>query len=502
MKNILELLEKSALNFPAKTFIGEEKSNISFSAFLDCVNKIGSFIAEYGIRRKPVAVLSEKNAQCLEMAFGAVAGGCFYTILDSKAPDARLNKILDTLEPEILLTDEENFHFAQQLDFSGKIISYNNAVSSEINSVLLSKIRSEQIDTDILYILFTSGSTGIPKGVVISHKAALSYTDWVTSEFGFDDKTIFGSQSPFYFSMSVTDIFSSIACASTLEIIPKVLFSFPVELISYLNKKDINTIYWVPTAITIVSNLETFEFIKPEKLKKVLFAGEVMHTKPLNYWIDNLPDDVEFANLFGPTETTDICTFYRINRKFDNTESIPIGKPCGNCGVFILDDNNKEADSGELYVRGSFLANGYYKDKEKTSSAFVQNPLNNCYDETVYKTGDIVKINSRGELEYISRRDSQIKHMGYRIELGEIEACLNSCESIKNCVCIYDKDDDLIVAVFEGRKSGAELLENLSKQTLPPYMRPNLFLKIKNIPLNPNGKIDRKAIYDFYRTTV
>lgn len=499
MKNVLEFIERSVKEFPNKTIIGEEFKNTSYNLFYNNIRALGSALLNYNIFKKPVAVITDKNSKCLELAFSSVAAGGFYTIIDNKMPPDRIEKIFVKLMPQIILTDRDNFEKTKELNFEGRIIVYEDIIDTDINEPGLLKVRQKQIDTDILYILFTSGSTGNPKGVVINHKNVIEYTNWVTDEFGFNENTVFGSQTPFYFSMSVTDIFSTVKCSATLEIIPKSNFSFPVELINYLNERKINTIYWVPSALSIVANLKTFEAVKPEYLKNILFAGEVMPTKQLNYWIENLGSEKVYANLFGPTETTDICTFYRVNRKFRNDESVPIGIHCDNCDVIIVTDDGAEGSSGELYVRGSFLASGYYNDREKTDSAFVQNPLQSAYPETVYKTGDLVRINKHGEIEYVSRRDFQIKHMGYRIELCEIENNLNAVESIKSCACVYDKNNDKIVLVFEGKKKSEQELIEKASSALPAYMRPNIYKRVKSMPTNQNGKIDRRLLTDNYK---
>ena len=302
--------------------------------------------------------------------------------------------------------------------------------------------------------------------------------------------------------MSVTDFYSTVKCGCTYNIIPKSYFSFPLNLIGFLNEKKINTIYWVPTAISILSNWKAFDVAKPEYLETVLFAGEVMPTKQLNYWIKNL-DGVKFANLFGPTETTDICTFYVVDREFADDDSLPIGKACDNCDVFVVKEDGTEAavgEEGELFVRSTFMADGYYGNPEKTTSAFVQNPLNKKFPERVYRTGDIVKYNDRGELIYISRKDFQIKRMGYRIELGEIEAGANSVPKVKACACIYDKDDDCLVLIYEGGVKDTSVVLDAVKNKVPPYMIPDKVLRIKEMPKNANGKLDRKVLQKVYKT--
>lgn len=301
--------------------------------------------------------------------------------------------------------------------------------------------------------------------------------------------------------MSVLDVFSTIRNGATFHIIPKKYFSFPIKLLEYVRDREVNTIYWVPSALSIVANWKALDYVELPKLKKVLFAGEVMPTKQLNMWIKKRPD-IFYANLYGPTETTDICTYYVVDRKFKDDETLPIGKHCNNCDVMILTEDNRLAEvgeEGELCARGSFLAMGYYNNPEKTKEVFVQNPLNTAYPEIIYKTGDLVKLNEKGEIIYISRKDYQIKHMGYRIELGEIEAAAGSIEKIKTCVCIYNESEDKIVFIYEGSKmTDSELMNKLSEK-LPVYMRPNVIKRIKQIPYNQNGKIDRKLLKQTYK---
>ena len=243
--------------------------------------------------------------------------------------------------------------------------------------------------------------------------------------------------------------------------------------------------------------MQLFKYAKPEYLKKVLFAGEVMPTKQLNYWIENMPKDTVFANLYGPTETTDICTYYVVDRKFENGETLPIGKHCDNCDVMIVKEDNTLAqpgEEGELFVRGSFVCYGYFNNEEKTSAAFVQNPLHNYYPELVYRTGDLVKENEKGEILYITRKDFQIKRMGYRVELGEIEAAASGIEKIEESVCVFDKKKDQIILVYQAKKLDEVEIINSLKGKIPTYMMPDRYERVKLMPHNQNGKIDRKQL--------
>ncbi len=495
MKNILEYIEQSAEKYPDKTAFLDNEETITYKELSKRAMSIGTALAETGKRNCPIAVYLDKSVKTICAMFAVVYSGNFYIVVDTEMPLDRVNKIFSGLSPAAIITDEAHLENAKLLN--DKIFIYDKAVKTFVNHGKLSEIRSKQIDTDPLYALYTSGSTGIPKGAVLSHRNVISYTEWFASAFDINSETVFGNQTPFYFSMSVSDVYSTVKAGATLCIIPKVCFSFPVNLIKFLNDNKINTIYWVPSAISIISNLKLFKYIKPEYLKKVLFAGEVMPTKQLNYWIDNLDKDILYANLYGPTETTDICTYYVLDRHFEDDEPLPIGRHCDNCDVMIINDNNELAEKGEegeLYVRGSFVAFGYYGNDEKTKAAFVQNPINNYYPETVYKTGDLVKENEKGEIIYITRRDFQIKRMGYRVELGEIETAANSVENIDEVVCVFDKKNDKIILVYQGKKLSAEDILKHLKSKLPAYMIPDKIEKIALMPHNQNGKIDRKAV--------
>ncbi len=501
MKNILEYFEATTAKYPDKIGFTDIKRKSTFLETMCNAKRIASALSVYGTR-KPVAILIDKTCNCIDTMLGSLYAGNFYIVIDVHSPQDRIENILSTLEETVIITDKNFIELAYTVKSNEYVVLYEDAIKSEINENMLSDIRNHMIDMDTAYILFTSGSTGKPKGTVISHRSLISYVNWVTEEFMFDETTSFGSQTPLYFSMSVTDFYSTIKCGCCYNIIPKQYFSFPMNLVKYLNEYKINTIYWVPTAISILSNWKVFDVVKPKYLKTVLFAGEVMPTKQLNYWINSLGNNITYANLFGPTETTDICTFYVVDRKFADDESLPIGKHCDNCNVFIVKEDGEEAkngEEGELFVRSTFMADGYYNNPKKTAETFVQNPLNKSYPEKVYKTGDIVKYNDKGELIYISRKDFQIKRSGYRIELGEIEAGANSVEGVKNCACIYNKEEELLVLIYEGRVKKAEtVLEGVMKK-VPTYMYPDKVLRIKEMPQNANGKIDRKYLSENYK---
>jgi D-alanine--poly(phosphoribitol) ligase subunit 1 len=321
-----------------------------------------------------------------------------------------------------------------------------------------------------------------------------------TKIFDFSDVSVFGNQAPFDFDVSVKDIYSTLKNCASMHLIPKELFSFPGELIKYLNEKKINTAIWATSALRIVANLKALEKEKPLSLKKVMFSGEVMPNKVLNYWRKSLPD-ILYVNLYGPTEITCNCTYYIADREFSDQEPLPIGIPFPNSDILVLNEKNRlveKGETGEICVRGTSLALGYYNNAEEQARAFCQNPLNTNYPELIYRTGDLGKYNDRGELMFLSRKDNQVKHMGHRIELEEIEVAVNSLDFLDAGCCIYSPEEEKIVLFYQAsRNYDREILLGL-REYLPKYMRPNKLIHFEKLPMNKNAKIDRVKLKKLY----
>lgn len=496
MKNILELLERAVEASPDKLAFADERKALSYQQLFDTSRRIGTALSRHlgGKTGQPVALCLPRGVDCICAMLGVVYSGNWYVVLDCDSPTARLRCILDALQPAISVAQDGSA-------LSPACLPLAALSQTPPDAALLSNIRARMIDTDPLYALFTSGSTGTPKGAIISHRNVLSYLAWFTRCFSIDAQTVFGSQTPLYFSMSVSDVFATLSAGATLHLIPKRLFSFPMQLLEFMKERRVNTIYWVPSALGIVSRWRALDYCPLPHLRKVLFAGEVMPVKHLNYWMEQLPDAL-FANLFGPTETTDICTYYIVDRRFSDHETLPIGNACDNCEVFAVNEAGQrcaEGEVGELYVRGSFLSAGYFGDAEKTAGAFVQNPFQSRYPEPVYKTGDLVRLNARGEYEFLCRKDAQIKHAGYRIELGEIEAAAGAMAGIDECAVLYDADTDRLVLLFTGRGVTERQAAEWMRARVPAYMLPSVCLRLNAMPCNRNGKIDRRYLMTYYR---
>ena len=498
IKNVLQMLEKTASLFPEKPAFSDCNGFISYSDAVASAKSVGSCLAVLGHKGKAVAVVMEKSKESLVSFMGIVYSGNFYVPIDTKMPDDRIQKIFDIVKPFTVLVDETNYERVKSL--GEKVILYTDALKNEPDESLLAAIRKKSIDTDPVYALFTSGSTGIPKGVVCCHRSVIDYADWLVETFRFDETTIFGNQTQFYFSMSVLDIYATVHSGAELHVIPQNLFTFPIKLLEHMNQHKINSIYWVPTALCTVANLRALNKIQMPYLKKILFAGEAMPSKQLNIWRKHIPEAL-YANLFGPTEITDIGIYYIVNREFSDDEPLPIGTTCDNVDILVLDENNREVsdgEMGELCIRGSFLALGYYDNPEKTDEVFIQNPSNPHYPELIYKTGDLVSVNEYGELMYHGRKDFQIKHRGNRIELGEIEAAAGGIDGIEMSACIYDDRKQKIVFLYKGKKIADEEFARILGEKVPEYMQPNVFIRLENLPYNQNGKIDRKQLKGAY----
>jgi amino acid adenylation domain-containing protein len=494
-RNVMEYLEHIVDKVSDKAAYADEITEITFQELYKQSRTIGTYLHNEGYRREPIVVFMEKRPRTIVTFYGVIYSGCYYVPIDEELPKHRIELIFENLNPRAVICDEITGKRLSEYSFQGKVYQYQEMIKEKSDDTVLNAIRERQIDTDPIYIVFTSGSTGIPKGVVACHRSVIDYIDNLSEVLKVSEDTVFGNQTPFTVDACLKELFPVLKFGATAYIIPKNLFSFPLQLVEFLNEHKINTICWVVSALTMISAFGTLEKMIPQYLHTIAFGSEVFPIKQYRIWKKHLPK-ARFINLYGPTEATGMSCYYEVDRELEPDESIPIGRPFKNTEILLLDENNQIPEAGkegEICIRGTALTLGYYNNFEKTKEVFVQNPLNKAYPELIYRTGDIGKYNARGELLFVSRKDNQIKHMGHRIELGEIEIAAGAIDEIRNVCAIFDDRKKKIVLYYVGALTAAEVALALKKM-LPRYMLPNVIEALEMMPLTANGKINRQLL--------
>lgn len=497
--NVIDYLNEIVSVCPDKAAYCDDSVQYTFREVYDKSRAIATFIHSKNIYRRPIVIFMNKSPKEIVSFFGTITAGCFYVPIDEEMPAGRIKLILDNVKSPLMICDADTCQKTAELGFDGEIVCYDDIEGGSSNDDALTLIHDSAIDTDPIYIVFTSGSTGVPKGVAACHRSVLDYIEQLSDTLGFNSDTVFGNQTPLYFDACLKELYPTLKFGATTWLIPRSLFMFPVNLVEYMNEHKVNTICWVVSALTMISAFGTLDQVVPKYLHTIAFGSEVFPIKQLRKWRAALPD-ASFTNLYGPTEGTGMCCFYHVDREFELDESIPIGHPFKNTEILLLTEDNKPAGAGEvgeICIRGTSVTLGYYNNPAKTSECFTQNPLNTAYPEIIYRTGDLGKLNERGELVFISRKDFQIKHMGHRIELGEIEVNVNMLEGIKLSGCIYDSIKSRIVLYYVGDMTESELA-GILKDKLPRYMVPNRYTRLENMPLTANGKVDRVTLKKMY----
>lgn len=498
-KNVLEWLENAATTYGEKIVYLDLNQEISFQDVLSYAKSIGSALAQDEALQNsvPIAVIMGRQILTPVAYLGVVYSGHAYAPIDGKLPAARIGKILDTLQPKVIVTDDENQELAEGFarDRQMKVLNIKKLMEHTVEETCLGSIRRRMVSTDPLYMIFTSGSTGNPKGVITSHESLMHYICAYTGVMGIEEKDRLGNQSPLDYIAAVRDIYIPLLCKCSTIILPKEYFMEPDQLFHCMNQYQVTSVGWSVSAFTILSSLGAFEGQTLTTLSKICFSGSVMPGKCLKKWQEHLPE-AKFVNQYGPTEATASCTYYEVDHPVTEEEVLPIGVPYDNYKVFLLDEKDQEAkpgEKGEICVSGPILALGYYNDPERTALAFVQNPLNPYYQERIYRTGDIGRMREDGMLEFHGRKDRQIKHMGHRVELDEIELAASQREDVSECCCIYNKQKEVLILFYKGEVSVRELSLYL-RTTLPGFMVPRKMKCVEEIPRLPNGKVDLKTL--------
>ncbi len=501
-KSVLEFLEETAVSYPDRCVYSDPERTYTFAEAVRTARAIGSRVGSLRAPGRPVAVFMEKSASMAVAILGVLYGGCCYCPIDVSMPEERIRTILSVLDPAAVIAETDSRDLTKLFSPACPVWDFAGLSGTPEDAELLAHIRDSRRETDPLYILFTSGSTGIPKGVMGCHRMILNNLRWLAKEFPYEPEDVLGSQVPFHFVISLHDIFVPLRFGCSTYIIPQEYFSSPARLVNCLNDRHVTSVFWVPSALTVVARLNGFDTQLPAFLRYIFFIGEVMPVRYLNYWRRHLPD-ARYVNMYGSTETH-VSMFYELFRDFRDEERLPLGQACENVRALILDEGGRpvppgsEAE-GELCIGGAALSLGYYKDPEKTKDRFIFLKTASTESERFYRTGDIASYDADGNIVYHGREDFQIKRMGYRIELGEIEAAASAVPEISECVCVYNEEKQMILMLYtSAEKIDSRTISGRISERIPRYMMPNRYIRLEQMPRNENGKADRRGLKETY----
>lgn len=482
MKNVLEYLLEAAGSRPEHIAVADRDRSVTYRELLGLAGRIGAMLAGHE-KNRPIGVFTDRTVDTIAMFMGVLWSGNYYVPLDPELPEEKLYKIITGSGMEIVL-DHDTARQLPEGTEGTKLLTIDKLPEK-------AAAYPEGGDDDPIYMIYTSGSTGVPKGVKKSHKAVISFIEAYVDTFDFSQDEIIGNQSPFFFDASAKDVYLMLKLGATMEILPSEHFAMPPMLMRYMNERQVTFISWVPSALCIITQLNTFSEIKPETVKKVFFVGEAFPIKHLSKWQKALPD-IEYVNLYGASELAGISCYYKVEKDVSEMTTLPMGKALKNCEVFLMDGDKvitEPGQTGEVCIISDALALEYHGDPEKTAKAFVM-----MDGKRVYKSGDIAWYDENGDLNFAARNDSQIKHMGYRIELGEIEAVAGKLPGLERVCCLYnDKRQKicLFVQLEEGSDLDAKTIRQQLRGVLTDYMRPQKVIIKEKLPQNANGKIDR-----------
>ena len=500
--NLIQYFLSTAADNADVIAIRDGDTSVSFAQLKVAETTVAEWLAaSFKTTRRPIAVFLPKCAHTIVADLAIIHSGNAYMNMDVKTPPERLANVLKQAQPLCIITNAKYRSIIEPIAGDVPVVlteDLDKLEPQDGGEVRLNAIIEQGIDTDPLCLINTSGSTGTPKCVVLNHRSFFDFMECAFETWQLEDGLVVGSLSPVIFDIHSFELCLLVAKRATMVLIPDSWAMFPVKILEILQKEKVSWIFWVPTIMVNMANMGLLEKMPLPDLKMVWFAGEVFPTKQFNVWKKNLPW-ARFVNLYGPIEITLDCTWFEVTREFRDDEPLPIGSPCRNTDILILNADNKPVvgdEEGELCVRGTSLAMGYYNNPEKTAAAFTQNPLNTAYPEIIYRTGDIVSRNERGEIMFKGRKDTLIKHSGYRIELGEIEhVIINALKLVPNGCIVYNKAEKVIVFFYEGEReiSPAEFRKAIG-QVLPKYMIPSDFRHLAELPRGGTGKIDRALL--------
>lgn len=518
-------VDRQAERRPEDIAIVLDHQHLTYGALEMLSNQLAHTLKEAGCRRGDrVCVLMPKTPLAVVAALGIYKADCVYVPLDTSGPAARLAKMLSSSESCAILAAGAGGRTLEQLMVhrwlpKKPVIGWLDATPVHsiegVETFSLEDMCRHSWDRpgyknrrdDIAHIVFTSGSTGEPKGVSISHSNVIHFIEWATRYFQITDSDRLSAHSPLHFDLSFFDIFSAFAPGAQLHLVPPRATLMPERLIEWIRRSGITQWCSVPSVMNHMAKLDLVRHKDFPRLKRLVWCGEVFPTKSLIYWMARLPH-VSFTNLYGPTETTIASSYYTVPHcPPDSRAEIPIGTACDGEWLRVLDEAGRpvpDGRAGELYIGGAGLSPGYWKDEARTREAFVQDPLG--AGERIYKTGDLVRIGEDGLVHFLGRSDSQIKRRGYRIELGEIESALNAMDFLRECAVVAlpsDEFDEAVISCAYVGSSGTDItpvrLRGELEKAVPRYMIPSRWVALEELPRSTTGKVDRRCLREMLR---
>lgn len=494
--NMLEYLEETAIRLPDKVAFYDDRGRLTFAQLLDKARRIGSCLADFITPRNPVALLMDaRSIRNIPAIFGVLYAGCAYAPLDIAMPPERLRLMLELLKPAAVLADERGMRAFKACGLTGvTVIEYDTAQSAEQNVEKLSALRQGFSVYDPMSILYTSGSTGIPKGSIQLHFSYLHWTQATIEVYKLTEDTVFGNQSPFFYANSILDIFPPVALGATVYLLPAGVLSFPRKLIECLNVHRITEFCMTPSSFIGVVNSGLLVPGCLPHLKWGIMSGESMPWGPLKVWMAATPN-ADWWHFYGSTEMFSVAVG-RVDKNHQLGDRLPVGKPFSLTHILFVDENGDEVPSGEpgeMLVSSPWIASGYHRDPERTNAAWVVDPLKRGWQERFFRGGDMGYIREDGQLMVLGRQDAQIKHMGYRMELGEVEAALRKIPGWKDGCVLFDDKQDKLWCFHTGALEDKQIQAGLRGQ-LARYMMPDVYIRLDEMPHTATMKLNRNLL--------
>lgn len=494
--NLGSLFEEVVYTYRLKpAMIDENGAVLSFNELNLKSNQFVVELKKNNIKKGDVvAIFNDKSFEAFALMIACIKIGSIYVNLDISNPQDRLNKIIARCNPKILF----NFFNIDKVFDKIKTVFAKDIVLPIIENENSSYCDLSVNSNDPVYIMFTSGSTGFPKGATMSHANVLNFIEWGKKEYQVNENDVFTNVNPIYFDNSVFDFFVSVFNGASLLIIKPDATKAPRKLVSIIENQKPSIWFSVPSMLIYLITTKSINENSFASLRVITFGGEGFPKSKLKIMFDWFKNRIRFVNVYGPTECTCICSAYDINESdFKDLDGFPpIGKLASNFRYLLMDDNLQESKKGELLLMGAQVGLGYFNDVDRTNDQFIQNPINKFFKDISYRTGDLMELKADGKLYFIGRKDNQIKHLGYRIELEEIESALNSIIEVKESCVVYKKESNgmgQIIAYVSSTETAGDILKEL-KVRLPEYMIPRKVEILPELPKNKNGKIDRSFL--------